>query len=163
MNKLLTINQAIKTSEELRKNGKSIVLAGGVFDILHIGHIRFLKKAKKKGDSLFVLLESDKTARKNKGENRPINTQSARAEVLSSIEFVDCVILLPEMKKDRDYDRLVTHIQPMYIAITEKDKGIKHKMRQAKTVGAKVLSVTPEIKDKSTTKIAKIIEEENNL
>ncbi len=159
MNKILNINQGIKTAKKLRKEGKRIVLAGGIFDILHVGHIKFLEKAKKKGDVLFVLLESDETARKLKGEKRPINNQRTRALVLSALEAVNYTILLPRMKNDKDYDRLITLIKPMVIAISENDANIKHKKRQAKIIGAKVVSVTAQISNQSTTRLIKIIEE----
>lgn len=163
MKKILTTTEAAKLAKKIRETGKKIILAGGVFDILHVGHIKFLGKARKKGDFLFVFLESDENVRQTKGENRPINTQNIRAQVLSSLQYVDYVILLPRMKNDADYDRLVTLIRPMAIAITANDKNIKHKMRQAEIIGAKVLSVVSEISNESTSRMVKIIEEENNL
>lgn len=163
INKILKPKQAIEIAKKLREQKRSIVLVGGVFDILHIGHIKFLEKAKERGNILFVFLESDETARKTKGKNRPINTQKIRAQVLSSVEFVDYIIVLPEMKNDANYDKLVSLIHPIAIAITANDKNIKHKIRQAELIDTKVISVVSEIENKSTTKIAKIIEEENNL
>src|SRR3990172_9001991 len=65
--------RAIKIAEELNQKGKRIVLVGGCFDIIHKGHILFLKKAKDEGDFLFVFLESDKKVRELKGYGRPIN------------------------------------------------------------------------------------------
>ena len=159
--KIITIDSAIKVSERLRSQGKSIVLVGGFFDILHIGHIKFLEKAKGQGDYLFVLLESDETARKTKGESRPMNIQILRAQVLSTIEFVDYIVILPRMKNDADYDRLVTRLRPMTIAVTQNDKNTKHKMRQAKMIGAKVIPVISQISNQSTSRLVKIIEENN--
>ena len=66
MKKIINIKDAIKVSQKLRKQNKTIVLAGGFFDILHTGHIKFLEKSKKHGDYLFVLLEDDKKAREVK-------------------------------------------------------------------------------------------------
>ncbi len=159
--KIITIDSAIKVSERLRSQGKSIVLVGGFFDILHIGHIQFLEKAKRQGDYLFVLLESDETAKKTKGESRPINTQALRAQILSALEFADYIVMLPKMKNDTDYDRLVTRLHPMVIAVTQNDKNLKHKMRQAKLVGAKVIPVISQISNQSTSRLIKIIEENN--
>ena len=63
-----------------------IVLVGGCFDILHLGHVVFLEKAKKEGDVLVVLLESDEKVRFLKGKGRPVHTQSERAEILSALK-----------------------------------------------------------------------------
>ncbi len=163
MKKIIKIKDIKKIAQQLKKENKKIVIVGGFFDILHIGHIKFLRKAKEKGDTLLVLLESDETSRKLKGENRPINAQDIRAKVLEALEFVNYIISLPVMKNDKDYDNLISLINPSFIAVTQNDKNIGHKKRQAKITGAKLISVISEIKDKSTTKIAKIIEQENNL
>lgn len=158
MRKIISPNQAVEISRKLRKQKKAIVLVGGVFDLLHIAHIKFLRKAKEKGNVLFVLLESDETVRKLKGKKRPINTQRTRAGILSALEAVNYIILLPEMKNDDDYDRLITRLRPMIIAVSENDKNIKHKKRQAKILGAKVIPVIPQISNQSTTRLIKIIE-----
>ncbi len=160
MHKVLSIKSAIKISEKLRKQGKTIVVAGGFFDILHIGHIKFLEKARQSGDVLFVLLESDKTARKLKGKNRPINSAQIRAEILAALRFVDYITILPEMKNNQDYDKLISSLSPMVLAVTENDKNIEHKKRQAQKTGAQVLSVVAEIANESTSRIARIIEKE---
>ena len=119
----IKIDKAIEISNKLRKQGKSIVVAGGCFDILHVGHVRFLQSAKKLGDVLFVLLESDKNVKKLKGETRPINSQKDRAEILSSLKSVDYVVFLPRMKSDEDYDKLITCLKPNILATTENDPG----------------------------------------
>ena len=163
MNRILNNQKAIKLSKKLKREGKKIVLAGGVFDILHIGHIRFLEAAKKKGDILFILLESDENVKKYKGPQRPINTQEERAAVLSSLKFVDYVINLPAMKNNIDYDRLITAIRPDIIATTKKDPQVIHNIRQAKLIGAEVCLVVNRISNRSTTRIAEILAKENNL
>jgi len=163
MNKILKTNEAISIAKNLRGQDKSIVLVGGFFDILHLGHIKFLQKAKEKGEVLIVLLESDETAKKTKGENRPINNQEARAEILSSLTSVDFVIKLKHMKSDRDYDNLVKAILPDILAVTKDDLFIEHKKRQADMIGANVITVIPRISNQSTSRLAKIIEEEFEL
>ena len=137
------------------KKGK-IVLAGGCFDILHIGHVRFLSEAKKMGNYLVVLLENDKKVKKLKGENRPIFTQQLRAERLSALNCVDLVVLLPMMENDSDYLNLVMKIKPDIIAVTENDPHIEKKKRQAKTVGGE-LKVIPFVETLSSSTLAKII------
>lgn len=155
MSKTITIKEAIMLSSKLRKEGKTIVLAGGCFDILHVGHIRFLKKAKEKGDVLFVLLESDKSC-SAKGAGRPINSQKERAEVISSILPVDYVVNLKDKMKDVDYDRIIEKLKPDILATTHRDPNIIHKKRQAKLWGAKLIYVIERLSKYSSTEILKI-------
>lgn len=153
MEKIITSD---KTSEYFgKKSDKKIVLIGGCFDILHIGHIRFLKEAKSLGDILIVLLESDGNIKKIKGKDRPINSQKVRAEILEALRDVDFVILLPEIMTDKDYDDLVKKIKPDFIAVTKGDSGLPNKKRSAETVGAKVVEVIDLMADYSTNKIIK--------
>ena len=81
---------------KLKKEGKTIVTTNGCFDILHVGHVRYLEKAKSFGDILIVALNSDKSVKAIKGENRPINNENDRAEVLSALRSVDYVVLFDE-------------------------------------------------------------------
>lgn len=134
------------------KNNK-IVLVGGCFDILHYGHVYFLKKAKSLGNTLVVALESDENTKKLKGHKRPIHTQKQRAEILKSLKFVDKVISLPPSP---DYPKLTRDVRPSVIAVTEGDPILKKKEVQAKEIGAKVI-IVPEIKTPSTTQIAKLL------
>lgn len=138
MNKLLTIDQAAKLSRQFRQKGKSVILVGGCFDVLHAGHLFFLKTAKKGEDLLLVLLESDESIKKRKGETRPINSLKKRAAVLSSAESVDFVIPLSGVTKDEEYDRLMLQIQPNVVAMTQGDKSISQRQKQCKLVGARI-------------------------
>ena len=139
-----------------RKSEGRIVLTGGCFDILHIGHVRFLSEAKGMGDYLVVLLESDRNVKKLKGKYRPVFIQKERAEMLSALRSVDVIVVLPIMENDNDYLNLVTKIKPDIIAVTEDDPHIEKKRRQAKKVGAmlKQISLT---KTFSTSKLANIL------
>ncbi len=163
MNKIVDVEKIVKLSKKFKKEKRTIVLCGGCFDVLHLGHIKFLKAAKKIGDVLFVFVESDENVRKIKGEKRPINNQDERAEVLSSIRFVDYVIKTPPLMTNEDYDRLILRINPDYIAVTKGSESIKHIRRQAAKTGAKIMEVIGRIPDQSTSKIAQIIAEENEL
>ena len=87
------LNNLIK---QLREQGKTIVTTNGCFDILHVGHVRYLNKAKSFGDVLIIALNSDKSVKKIKGESRPINNENDRAEVLSALRSVDYVVLFDE-------------------------------------------------------------------
>lgn len=81
---------------EQRAGGKRIVFTNGVFDLLHPGHIRYLRDARALGDALIVGLNADASVRRNKGPERPINPQSERAEVLASLAAVDAVVIFEE-------------------------------------------------------------------
>jgi len=151
----------IVNSQELEKflpgEGKGrIVLVGGCFDILHIGHVRFLSEAKGMGDYLIVLLESDKKVKDLKGKNRPVFIQSERAEMLSALRSVDLVVVLPMMEDDRDYSNLVKKIKPDVIAVTENDPRIEKKGRQAEEAGGE-LKIVPFTKTFSSSKLVKIL------
>jgi rfaE bifunctional protein nucleotidyltransferase chain/domain len=139
-----------------RKGEGRIVLTGGCFDILHIGHVRFLSEAKEMGDYLIVLLESDKSVKKLKGKNRPVFIQKERAEMLSAITSVDLVTLLPMIENDSDYLNLIKKIKPDIIAVTEGDPHIEKKRRLAKEIGA-MLKIISHTKAFSTSKLAKIL------
>ena len=76
--------------------GKKIVFTNGCFDILHIGHVEYLKKSKEFGDILIVGLNSDSSVKKLKGENRPINNEVDRAEVLDELKSVDYVVIFEQ-------------------------------------------------------------------
>ncbi len=82
--------------QKLKKEGKKIVTTNGCFDILHLGHVRYLQKTKSFADVLIVLLNSDKSVRKIKGQGRPINPEQDRAEVLCALCCVDYVIFFDE-------------------------------------------------------------------
>lgn len=140
---------------------RKIVLVGGCFDILHYGHIKFLKEAKKLGDFLIVALESDENTKKLKGNDRPIHTQLQRTEILESLNFIDKVLRLPEMKSDTDYWKVVKAVSPNIIAVTEGDPNIKKKEKHALKVGAKIVSLPIE-KKLSSSKIAKILGQETS-
>lgn len=162
MNKIVSIKEAIDISNKLKNQRKSIVLAGGCFDILHIGHIEFLEKAKKEGDYLFILLESDKSLRKLKGKNRPFNSHEDRAKLLSGLETINYIILLPEFRNEQ-YDELITKIKPDTIATTRGDPARYHKERQAKMINAKLIDVIEKISNKSTSRLVKILKKDHWL
>lgn len=95
-NKFRQIDSLCRTLNRLRLKGKKIVFTNGCFDILHRGHIEFLKSAKSLGDILVVALNSDNSVKKIKGKGRPINPLSDRAVILSALEFVDYITVFDE-------------------------------------------------------------------
>lgn len=138
------------------KSKNKIVLAGGCFDILHYGHLYFLKRAKHLGDILIVAIESDKRIRELKGPGRPIHTEEQRKEILESLQFIDKVIVLKDKMTDRDYLDFVVKVHPSIIAVTEGDAVLEKKKKQAKIVGAGVIEI-PKIKALSTSQISKLL------
>lgn len=135
---------------------KKVVLVGGCFDLLHYGHISFLKQAKSHGDYLCVALESDENVRRNKGASRPIHTQIQRKEMLEALTVVDEVLELPLMRSDRDYFEFVKKIKPNIIALTEGDPILDKKMEQAKQISAKIVIIS-KIHTPSTSQLAKLL------
>lgn len=131
---------------------KKVILVGGCFDILHVGHIYFLKKAKSFGNYLVVLLEPDENIKKLKGKNRPIFKLKDRIKVLEAIKYVDKIIVTPPFADDNTYFEIIKKIKPSVICITEGDKLGEHKRKQAKIIGAK-FKVTKKYKNLSTTKL----------
>ncbi len=93
---LIKRNKIDNLINKLRSEGKTIVTTNGCFDILHVGHVRYLEKTKSFADVLIVALNSDKSVRSIKGEGRPINNENDRAEVLSALRSVDYVVLFDE-------------------------------------------------------------------
>ncbi len=93
---LVKINEIQKILEE-KHTGQKVVATNGCFDVLHVGHLRYLKESKKLGDLLVVGLNSDKSVKALKGESRPINSESDRAELLSALEPVDYVVIFDEI------------------------------------------------------------------
>lgn len=94
--KVVCLNVAVKLVEKLKIQKNSIVFTNGCFDILHRGHVDYLRKSRAMGDFLIVGLNSDRSIKKLKGDNRPINSQADRAFVLEALEFVDLIIIFEE-------------------------------------------------------------------
>jgi rfaE bifunctional protein nucleotidyltransferase chain/domain len=96
--KILTLDQFAAEASRLRSASKRLVATNGCFDILHVGHVRYLEAARKLGDVLAVGLNGDDSVRQLKGEGRPVNREQDRAEVLAALESVDYVIIFPEKR-----------------------------------------------------------------
>jgi D-beta-D-heptose 7-phosphate kinase/D-beta-D-heptose 1-phosphate adenosyltransferase len=111
MTKIKNLAEIKKIVQRLQIQGKSIVFTNGCFDLLHPGHIKILREAKKKGDVLLVGLNSDDSIRRLKGNTRPILDETARALILSAISYVDYIVLF---KEDTPY-KLIKEIRPDYL------------------------------------------------
>jgi rfaE bifunctional protein nucleotidyltransferase chain/domain len=91
-----------------RHEGRRIAFANGCFDILHVGHVRYLQGAKREGDRLVVAINSDESVRDLKGVHRPVLPAEARAELVAALRPVDYVVIFPE----RTVERLLTRLRP---------------------------------------------------
>ena len=112
MTKLLTRTQLRSTVEHWRSAGDRIVLANGCFDLLHVGHVRYLRAARELGDRLIVAINSDSSVRGLKGEGRPLMPDRERAEILSALEPVDAVVIFDEP----DVRALIRELRPDFQA-----------------------------------------------
>lgn len=103
--KIVPLNKLADRIRELRDEGKKIVATNGCFDLLHPGHVRYLKAARALADVLVVGLNGDESVHALKGAGRPINNENDRAEVIAALESVDLVTIFPELRATRFIER----------------------------------------------------------
>ena len=138
-----------KIISKLRAGKKKVVFTNGCFDILHVGHIDYLNKARRSGDALIVALNSDASVRGIKGKGRPINKQADRAKVLAALYFVDYVTIFGS----RTPEKLIKMLKPDILV-----KGSDWKVKDivgadfVKSYGGKVLRI-PFVNGYSTTSV----------
>jgi rfaE bifunctional protein nucleotidyltransferase chain/domain len=106
--KILGREQLRQRVEQWRRSGERIVLANGNFDLLHVGHVRYLRGAKELGGKLVVAINSDESVRVLKGESRPVMPAEERAEIIAALADVDAVVIFPEL----DVRALIREIRP---------------------------------------------------
>ena len=99
--KIIDMNELAQRARELRAAGKKLVATNGCFDLLHVGHVRYLKAARRLGDVLVVGLNGDRSVRELKGNGRPVNNEGDRAETLAALECIDFVTIFPETRATR--------------------------------------------------------------
>ncbi len=151
--KIKEISELMKILEEEKKKGKSIVFTNGCFDLIHVGHIHYLSRAKEKGDILVVALNSDKSITSLKGTKRPLINQSDRLEIVASFEFVDYVVLFDEDTPGR----IIKQVKPQILV-----KGGDYKIDDivgkefVEGEGGKVITIPP-TEGRSTTNLINII------
>jgi rfaE bifunctional protein nucleotidyltransferase chain/domain len=107
-NKILSRSELRQRVEEWRRAGERITLANGNFDLLHVGHVRYLQGAKGLGGKLVVAINSDDSVRVLKGEGRPVMPEDERAEIVAALTDVDAVVIFPE----RDVRAIIREIRP---------------------------------------------------
>jgi len=104
--KIVDQDRLVSISESMRKQGRKLVLTNGCFDLLHLGHVRYLQAARSLGDSLVVALNGDDSVRSLKGDGRPLNPAENRAEVIAALQSVDHVVIFPELRVTRLIEQL---------------------------------------------------------
>lgn len=156
-NKALIVPYKDIEKHNLIFKNKKTVLVGGCFDLIHYGHLKFLEAAKGIGDYLIVALESDEFIKKHKRKLQ-VHHQNERAEILANMNMVDIIILLPFFQKNEEYFELVEKISPSIIAVTEGDKQLENKKKQAKPIGAEVKVVVSNLNNFATRNIAKVFD-----
>ena len=95
--KILSRDQMLEERERLRAGGSRLVFTNGVFDLLHVGHVRYLAEARALGDALVVAINSDRSVRELKGPGRPVFDQAERAEILAALRWVDYVVIFDDV------------------------------------------------------------------
>lgn len=145
----IKLRELKKIVNNLKKEGKKIVFTNGCFDILHIGHVRYLEKAKKLGDILIVGVNSDESVRILKGKGRPIMPEEERAEILDALECVDYVVIFYEINPEN----LIVQLKPD-IHVKGGDYAMDEipESKLVESFGGKTV-ILKEIEGKSTTNI----------
>jgi len=141
-----------------RVEGDGPVVVTGVFDLLHVGHLRFLQAARGLGTRLVVGVESDERVRRWKGPDRPIQTQEDRCELLSALRVVDDVFIIEGERVEPDY--YVEVLRPLharYLAVTADDPFLEAKRAAMAEIGVELRVVIPRVENYSTSHLIKLL------
>jgi cytidyltransferase-like protein len=135
-----------------------LVMVTGVFDVLHIGHLRFLEAARQLGDRLAAGVESDARVREWKGPNRPIQSQDDRCELLAALRCVDDVFVIQGHRVDPAfYAELLAPWHAAFLAVTSDDPYLDAKRTAMAEIGVELRVVTPRIENYSTTHLVELL------
>lgn len=147
--KILSLEKLLGVRKGLRAAGRRVVFTNGVFDLLHVGHVRYLQEARSLGDVLIVGINSDRTVRELKGKERPVTNESERAEILAALRNVDYVTVFDDISPRS----LIAQLLPD-VLVKGGDWGLDHihGREEVEAAGGKVLSL-PFIPGASTTGI----------
>jgi rfaE bifunctional protein nucleotidyltransferase chain/domain len=153
--KILTLGELLSERERLRADCRKLVFTNGVFDLLHVGHIRYLEQARTFGDRLVVAINSDRSVRKLKGESRPIINEAERAEVLAALRSIDYVTIFD----DTSPRTLVGMLLPD-VLVKGGDYGLEeiHGREEVESAGGQVISL-PFVAGISTSSIVERIKQ----
>lgn len=151
--KILSPELMLRERQRLRAAGKRLVFTNGVFDLLHVGHVRYLAQARALGDALLVAINSDRTVRELKGEDRPVFNQAERAEILAALRCVDYVTVFDDISPRS----LITELLPD-VLVKGGDYQLDqiHGREEVEAAGGNVISL-PFVEGSSTTEIIKKI------
>lgn len=153
MGRVVSLEAAVAIRSTHGKKRKA-VLATGIFDLLHVEHVRFLRSAKDEGSTLFVGIERDERARKLKGEGRPINSEEKRAEIISSLKVVDLVFLLPENLGTREgREQIIKNLRPDVYCVSASTPFLEEKERILRKFGGRLKVIRPHNPQISTTQL----------
>ena len=159
--KLVKFKDLSKLQRFLKITDRKCVFTSGVFDLLHIGHARYLKKASLQGDVLVIGLNSDSSVQKLKGVNRPILGEEVRAQMLSFLEFVDFIVIYPQAHAGE----IIAQLKPdIYVCVEGSWKGDfeeKPEIKQARKCNSKILVFPPQSQELSTSEIINKIQNDN--
>jgi len=149
--KILTPEQMLRERHRLRAVGRRLVFTNGVFDLLHVGHVRYLEQSRALGDALLVAINSDRTVRELKGPNRPVFAQAERAEILAALRCVDYVTIFDNISPRS----LITELLPD-VLVKGGDYQLDqiHGREEVEAAGGHVISL-PFVEGASTTDIIK--------
>jgi rfaE bifunctional protein nucleotidyltransferase chain/domain len=108
--KVKSLEEIVELRARMRESGKKLVFTNGCFDILHVGHVRYLKEARALGDALIVGINSDRSVREIKGKSRPITPESERAEVVAALACVDFTVIFDDATPRNIIDAIVPDV-----------------------------------------------------
>lgn len=145
----MTHEDLLRERQRLRAAGQVVVFTNGVFDLLHVGHVRYLAQARSLGDALIVAINSDSAVRRLKGNDRPIIDQDERAEVLAALRDVTYVTIFDEVSPRALIGKLLPDV-----LVKGGDYGLNeiHGREEVEAAGGRVVSL-PFIEGSSTTNI----------
>ena len=145
--KILTPEKMFGERQRLRAAGKRLVFTNGVFDLLHVGHVRYLAQARALGNALVVAINNDRTVRELKGPDRPIFDQSERAEILAALRYVDYVTIFDDVSPRT----LIAQLLPdVLVKGGDYDLDQIHGREEVEAAGGKVISL-PFVEGASTS------------
>jgi D-glycero-beta-D-manno-heptose 1-phosphate adenylyltransferase len=153
-----TMSERGAAASEQGGQGSDLVVATGVFDLLHIGHLRFLEAARRLGDSLIVGVESDARVRRWKGPRRPIQSEEDRCALVEALKVVDHVFTIVGARTDPAfYVELLRPLHARYLAVTADDPLLEVKREAMATIGVELCVVVPRIENYSTTRLVELL------
>lgn len=147
--KILSMERMLAEREHLRAAGKRLVFTNGVFDLLHVGHVRYLAQARTLGDALMVAINSDRTVRELKGPDRPVFDQDERAEILAALRNVNYVVVFDDVSP-RSLIR--TLLPDVLVKGGDYQLDEIHGREEVEAAGGKVISL-PFVEGASTTSL----------